>query len=136
MPQWVADHPDYPGMVEDIAREVGLEMVEDPFEQLALAGEVLQVAAKRTMAAAGEPAPAQRPAWVAHWLSAARTAPRRGDLRGLRQALLRAPVNRDLFDGAIGALVSDARDAEALRGIVHDSLVQSRCTDLENADSG
>lgn len=54
------------------------------------------------MAAASAKSLAQQPAWVAHWMSAARTASRRGDLRALRQALLRVPEHRELFDEGTG----------------------------------
>lgn len=42
VPQWVADHPAYAEIMADIAREVELDMIDDPFVQLVVAADVLQ----------------------------------------------------------------------------------------------
>lgn len=126
----MADHFAYAGLVAEFPREVELEMVDDPFEQLALVGEVSH------RGCCGCPvACAPWPAWVAHWLSVARTASRRRDVRVLRQALVRVPEYAALFDEAVGTLRSEVAFAEALRVLVHESLVHTRRSDLERAES-
>lgn len=89
---------------------------------VALAGEVLQIAPRHTMPAPSAPSLAQEPAWVAHWMSAARTVSRRGDLRAIRPALLRVPEHRELCHEGTGTLLSEAAYAEAFRSVVHNSL--------------
>lgn len=46
VPQRVADHPNFLGCVESFSQEVDLELEEGPLDQLSLAAEVLQVAAR------------------------------------------------------------------------------------------
>lgn len=135
VPQWVAGHPACAGFGAEVAREVELEMVDDPFEHLVLAGDVLQHASRRPMALAAAPSVAHRPAWVAHWLSAARTAARRRDGRALGRPPLRVTAHVALFDVEAGTLRSEADCAESLRVVVHESLVQTCRLELELAES-
>lgn len=132
--QWVADPQASADNVAGVALEVQLEMTGDPFEQLAVVADVLQYVARRIIALATAPAAEHRPAWVTHWLSAARTVARRRDARALRQALQRIPEHTELLDTAAARLRSEAGYAEALRAFVHGSLVHSRRRDLEQVD--
>lgn len=135
--QWVVAHPSYPGWAASISHEVELELVDDPLDQLELVSEVFQVAARKTIAEAVALSEEGRPAWVAHWLSAARAAASRRDGLGLRRALLRGPEHAGLFDIDVVRLRSEVAFVEALRVVVvHASLVLARRHDVDHIGTG
>lgn len=118
IPRWIIDHPMFAALCDEVVPEIDI-LQDRPFENITRTVDVFHKIADKVRRAGRPTSGRSAHAWIAHWLTVARTAHGRGDARRLHEALARigGDEHTAIFvddSGDVRARIDEGRFAEEL----------------------